>query len=63
MFEFIETSYFSRYRDKYLDDEQLRALQSALGNDPEIGDVMPGCGGARKMRWPTPDAEKENEAG
>jgi hypothetical protein len=49
--EFVEAPAFSRRRADYLDDDQLRRLQSELGNTPEIGDLMPGTGGFRKMRW------------
>ena len=34
-----------------LDDEQYRRLQDALSNTPEMGDVIPGTGGFRKLRW------------
>ena len=34
-----------------LDDESYRALQNALMANPELGDLMPGCGGLRKVRW------------
>ena len=49
--EFIEAPAFSRLRAEYLDDDQLRRLQAELGNTPEIGHLMPGTGGFRKMRW------------
>jgi hypothetical protein len=49
--EFIETPAFSRRRADYLDDDQLRRLQVELSNTPEVGDLMPGTGGFRKMRW------------
>jgi len=35
----------------YLEDDEYRALQSFLAGDPEAGDVMPGTGGFRKLRW------------
>ncbi|MGZ5612801.1 MAG: hypothetical protein ACXWF8_18235 [Methylobacter sp.] len=47
---FVELPAFSRYRQDYLDDEAFRALQSALLANPEIGDVIEGTGGLRKMR-------------
>jgi hypothetical protein len=49
--EFIEAPAFTRHLGNYLDDEQLRTLQSALANSPQLGDVMPGTGGFRKLRW------------
>lgn len=63
MFEFIETSYFSRHREKYMDDDQFREFQSTLAKDPSVGDVMPGCGGARKMRWADPRRGKGKRGG
>lgn len=47
---FIESSEFTEWVKEYLDDEGVAALQRALLNDPRSGDVMPGCGGLRKMR-------------
>ena len=36
---------------EYLEDGEYQALQSFLAGDPEAGDVMPGTGGFRKLRW------------
>jgi hypothetical protein len=49
--QFIEAPAFSRYREHYLDDEGFMNLQLALVNDPEQGDLIPGAGGVRKLRW------------
>jgi len=49
--EFIEAPAFSRHLDRYLADDQYRALQIELANNPELGDLMPGTGGFRKFRW------------
>ena len=35
----------------YLDDAEYGGLQSALMREPERGDLMPGTGGFRKLRW------------
>lgn len=48
---FIETPIFTRFRPEYLDDEGYRALQKTLLVNPTAGDVMPGTGGFRKLRW------------
>ena len=61
--EFIEAPPFSRRRADYLDDDQLRRLQAELGNTPEIGDLMPGTGGFRKMRWADPRRGKGRRSG
>ena len=48
---FVETPVFSRLRSEYLSEESFQALQIALLEHPEVGDVMPGTGGLRKLRW------------
>ena len=49
--QFVEAPAFSRYREDYLDDEGFRELQRALASNPEEGDLIPGAGGIRKLRW------------
>jgi hypothetical protein len=49
--EFIEAPAFTRHLADYLNDEDYRLLQIRLGANPELGDLMPGTGGFRKMRW------------
>jgi hypothetical protein len=49
--EFIEAPAFTRYVSDYLDDAGYRELQSELARHPELGDLMPGTGGFRKLRW------------
>ena len=49
--EFIEAPAFTRYLADYLDDDSYQELQSKLGVNPELGDLMPGTGGFRKLRW------------
>ncbi|HEY6447758.1 MAG TPA: hypothetical protein VIY53_14955 [Acidobacteriaceae bacterium] len=49
--ELFEAPAFTQYLYDYLDEEQYRELQLWLVNDPESGDVMPGTGGFRKLRW------------
>ena len=51
MFTFIESSVFSRELANYLDDAEYGDLQQYLVNDPEAGDIIPGSGGVRKLRW------------
>lgn len=51
MFSFIETKLFSRLVADTLSDEEYRELQRVLVNDPEAGDLIPGSGGIRKLRW------------
>lgn len=47
----VETPVFTRRVLQALDDEQYRALQTALVASPEAGPVIPGGGGLRKLRW------------
>ncbi|MHB8304302.1 MAG: hypothetical protein ACYDC6_16045 [Acidobacteriaceae bacterium] len=51
VFQFVEAPAFSRYREDYLDDEGFGKLQASLARNPEAGDLVPGAGGIRKMRW------------
>jgi hypothetical protein len=48
---FIETSVFTRAVVELLDDEEYRSLQLALLLRPELGRVIRGSGGIRKLRW------------
>ncbi len=57
--EFVEASGFSALVSKYLTDDAFRELQNALGRDPEAGDLIPGAGGFRKVRW----AEERRQRG
>jgi mRNA-degrading endonuclease RelE of RelBE toxin-antitoxin system len=49
--EFLEAPAFTRHLPSYLDDTGYLALQMFLAENPEAGDVMPGTGGVRKVRW------------
>lgn len=51
MYSFIETRLFTRLVSEYLTDEEYRKLQNALTEDPSAGNVVPGSGGVRKLRW------------
>jgi hypothetical protein len=48
---FIEAPAFTRYVSDYLSDDDYSALQSRLAANPELGNLMPGTGGFRKIRW------------
>jgi hypothetical protein len=47
----FESPVFSRYRDVYLTDDEYLRLQLALISRPASGNVVPGSGGLRKLRW------------
>ncbi len=51
MYSFIETRLFSRLVSEYLSDEEYAKLQQTLIDDPAAGDLIPGSGGIRKLRW------------
>lgn len=51
MFTFIESSIFERIRPSYLDDDDYAELQQFLIQTPEAGELIPGSGGVRKVRW------------
>lgn len=61
---FVETPEFSSIRDDYFPkDRDLAEAQSELIEDPERGDLMPGCGGMRKLRLPDPRRGKGKRGG
>ena len=47
----VETSVFTRQVQALLSDEEYRQLQVMLIQHPDLGPVIPGSGGLRKMRW------------
>jgi hypothetical protein len=51
VFTFIELPSFEQIRERYLNDEEFRALQHFLLQNPKAGEVIPGSGGCRKLRW------------
>jgi hypothetical protein len=62
-FVFIESSEFTEWAKKYLSDEALAFLQHGLMDFPEAGDVIPGCGGLRKLRITDPRRGKGKRGG
>jgi hypothetical protein len=61
--EFLEAPAFTRYLSGYLTDDEYRELQNRLAAAPELGDVMPGTGGFRKLRWADPRRGKGRRGG
>jgi len=51
MLSFIETKLFTKLVSEHLSDEEYAQLQDALIRDPQVGDLIPGSGGVRKVRW------------
>jgi hypothetical protein len=48
---FIETKLFTRVVQNYFTDDEYAALQNSIVANPEVGDVIRGSGGVRKLRW------------
>lgn len=46
-----ETQAFARSAAKIWSEDELAALVDHVAHNPESGDVIPGTGGVRKMRW------------
>lgn len=47
----IETSVFTRVIKKLMSDDEYKDLQEALVNRPDMGAIIQGTGGLRKVRW------------
>ncbi|HHF7318303.1 TPA: type II toxin-antitoxin system RelE/ParE family toxin [Haemophilus influenzae] len=47
---FVELPFFEKYRAEYLLDDEYRALQNELLENPEKGDLIQGSNGLRKIR-------------
>jgi hypothetical protein len=60
---FIELPPFARYRRDYLDDDAFRRFQVLLLADPLAGDVIPGAGGLRKIRFADTRRQKGKRGG
>ncbi|MGH7170219.1 MAG: type II toxin-antitoxin system RelE/ParE family toxin [Gemmataceae bacterium] len=60
MFSFIETKLFTRLIQEYLTDDEYQELQTMLIEQAEAGDVIPGSGGVRKLRWRAPGRGKRS---
>jgi mRNA-degrading endonuclease RelE of RelBE toxin-antitoxin system len=48
---FIETSTFTKHIGHYLTDDEYLGLQTFLLQHPDVGKIIPGSGGLRKVRW------------
>ena len=49
--EFIEAPPFTELLPSYLGDDDYTNLQLFLARNPEAGNIIPGTGGFRKLRW------------
>lgn len=62
-FQYVEAPAFARHREHYLDDDGFAELQRYLAKNPEAGDMVPGAGGIRKLRWRDPRRGKGRRSG
>lgn len=60
---FIETTKFTRDISDFLPDDAYAKFQQRLLVNPDAGDVMPGCGGLRKVRTADPRRGKGKRGG
>ena len=51
MVTFVESPLFTKQVHDYLTDDEYGAFQAFLASNPEVGDVVRGSGGVRKVRW------------
>jgi hypothetical protein len=57
--EFIRTSVFEKsWQEAGLSEEDILGLELELSANPEAGDVIPGTGGIRKLRYALPNQGK-----
>jgi hypothetical protein len=48
---FVETKVFTKLVQQYLTDDEYATLQQSLIVNPQAGDLIPGSGGVRRLRW------------
>lgn len=60
--EFCETSFFSKTICELMSDDEYKAFQIELMRNPQMGNVMTGCGGFRKVRMALPGRGKRGSA-
>lgn len=54
----VETRVFTRLIKELITDDEYKRLQEALVNRPDMGDIIKGSGGLRKLRWKLDSAGK-----
>jgi len=54
----VETPIFTKTIQSLMSEDDYRQLQSALVIRPDMGDLIPGSGGLRKLRWRIPGRGK-----
>lgn len=60
---FIESQLFTKLLPNYLSDEEYQQFQRALMTQPDLGEVIQGTGGIRKIRWSSQSKGKGKRGG
>jgi hypothetical protein len=63
LIKFIETSVFTHIIVEMMTDAEYAELQAALVFQPDLGDLIPGTGGIRKVRWSEPKRGRGKRGG
>lgn len=58
VFTVVETLSFTRLWPDYWDEDERGEFVAWLAGNPDSGDVIPGSGGCRKVRWSRPGMGK-----
>jgi hypothetical protein len=58
MLTIIESPLFTKLWPDYWSEEQRGEFAAFIANNPDAGDVIPGSGGCRKIRWTRPGSGK-----
>lgn len=58
MYTVAETGMFSRYADDYWSESERGEFAAWIAHNPDAGDLIPGSGGCRKVRWSRPGMGK-----
>lgn len=62
MFTVAETPVFVRYAQAIWTDAEVQELIGWIAANPSAGDLIPGSGGCRKVRWSVPGRGKRGGA-
>ena len=64
LYHFVDVASFTEdWADLRLGDDELRALEDEIARNPTRAPVVPGGGGARKIRRPDPASGKGKSGG
>jgi mRNA-degrading endonuclease RelE of RelBE toxin-antitoxin system len=60
MFTVVETTVFQKIWPHYWHEDERGEFASFISHSPSAGDVVPGSGGIRKVRWKRPGTGKSS---